>query len=80
MPRACARALPRPGTSRGTQRLLENSNLPLDHLLARASDRVPILHTLLKVEHAFDILVEHLAQAFVVLQTELVDLNVPRLC
>jgi hypothetical protein len=59
---------------------LQSFNLAVDHLQCRASDRPPFLHARLKVKHIVDILSELFAQSLVILQAQLVQLTLPRLC
>lgn len=57
----------------------EDSNLPVDHLTARAANSLPPLDTGLEIEHSAHVLVKSLMQAPQVLQSEVAQLARPRL-
>ncbi len=54
--------------------------MPVHHLPARTANSLPTLNTGLEVEHSSNVLIKLLMQAPQVLESEVVQLALPRLC
>jgi len=61
------------------QDCLQGSDLAVDHLQRRTTNRPPLLHTRLKIKHTVNVFSELVAQSLVILQAQIVQLTLPRL-